>query len=106
MSEKEELLTDFNNNFILFPSQHTFIEPVSNKTLTAVAYYKKMDMILILYKTEIENEYCAHSTQATTEYPDLMNPPNFGFSSCVSYHDALEWITTRYLEIRKKNEHN
>ena len=90
----------FQDNFQKILSDPSFHEPVSDRILKPIAYYKKLDMILVLYETNNENEYCAHSSQGTG-FPDNINPPNFGFTTASSYHDALVWLADRYDEIRK-----
>lgn len=101
MSEKEELLEYFKGVLIRIENDPSFVEPVSNKTLIPIAYYKQMHMLLVLYRTEVENEYCAHSSNIDVEdWPNSINPPKFGFAICSSYDNALEWLVDRYIQIR------
>lgn len=96
---REDHIKFLKNICVKITDQDSFFEPVSNKTLLPIAYYKALDMLLVLYKTEIENEYCAHVGQ--NDWPDLINPPNFGFVKCSTHEDALEWVVNLCVEFHE-----
>jgi hypothetical protein len=98
---KIDTLKWLQENIIKFTEIDKITEPSSGKILTPISYIKKLDMLLVLYKTNVENEYCAHASQGD-EWPDSINPPLFGFSICSSYDDALKWLAISYDNIRNK----
>lgn len=96
MSETYEY---FQRVFVKVENEPSFFDPACEKTLTPIAHYRSMGWSLVLYKTDGENEYCAHSFEG-----DFYGPPSFGFGAAASYNEALQWCAKRYDYIRKNGK--